>query len=505
MPFSTTLTESGVSQRLILTIFSAALGMFQFGYNTGVINAPQAILQDFTAAIYESRTGHAPSEKLSTFLWSFTVAIFNIGGMIGGVLGGWISDRFGRRKGLAINTVSAVIGGLLMALGKPWRSFESLIVGRLVIGFSCGINTVLVPMYLSEIAPVKSRGALGTVAQLAVTVGILISQIFGLPQLLGTAAGWPYLLGLAIVPAFLQALLLVTCPESPRYLLISLSQEDESRKSLRMLRGGSYHDDEIEKELSEMRAEHAAQTEAKMSILELFRTRALWTPLVVAVVMHLSQQFSGINGVLYYSTSIFESAGIGHAAAQYATLIVGVIMVAMTIVSIPLMDRTGRRSLHLLGLSGMFVMSILLTVAMATNVNGAKWLAIIAVISTLIYVVFFAIGPGSIPWMITPELFTQGPRPAAMSLVTLVNWFSAFVVGLVYPLMQATLKNYSFLPFTALLALFVLFTFKKVPETKNRTIEEITSVFGRQQRESEQMQERHRQNLIEEKLGTPGI
>merc|ERR1711962_836250 len=140
------------------------------------------------------------------------------------------------------------------------------------------------------------------------------------------------------------------------------------------------------------------------------------------------------------------------------------------------MDRKGRRTLHLWGLGGMFVFSIFMTISFLVQ-TLASWMTYVAVISTFCYVIFFAIGPGSIPWMITAELFSQGPRPAAMSIAVLVNWFSNFVVGQVFPSMNKALDEYSFLPFTVLLALFWIFTYYKVPETKNRTFEEIASLF----------------------------
>jgi len=166
--------------------------------------------------------------------------------------------------------------------------------------------------------------------------------------------------------------------------------------------------------------------------------------------------------------------------AKYSTIGVGIVMVAMTLVSIMLMDRTGRRTLHLYGLGGMFITSMFLTIFLLFGFIY-KSMAYLSVFSTLIYVVFFAIGPGSIPWMITAELFSQGPRPAAMSIAVLVNWFTNFVVGLAFPLMttynQNAIEKYSFLPFTVFLAIFWIFTYFKVPETKNRTFEEISALF----------------------------
>lgn len=180
-------------------------------------------------------------------------------------------------------------------------------------------------------------------------------------------------------------------------------------------------------------------------------------------------------------------------------------MVIMTLISIPLMDRSGRRTLHLYGLGGMFIFSIFITISFLVKVlhyfhirvalnrssyhfsrfqELVAWIWWLSVVSTLFYVVFFAVGPGSIPWMITAELFSQGPRPAAMSVAVLVNWSANFFVGIGFPTMQTTLENYTFLPFSVFLALFWVFTYRKVPETKNKTFDEIATLFriGHKQR-----------------------
>jgi len=202
----------------------------------------------------------------------------------------------------------------------------------------------------------------------------------------------------------------------------------------------------------------------------------LRAPLVIGIVMQLSQQLSGINAVFYYSTSLFTSSGLSDESAKFATIGIGAIMVGMTLVSIPLMDRTGRRTLHLYGLGGMFIFSIFITISFLIK-EMIDWMSYLSVVSILGFVVFFAVGPGSIPWMITAELFSQGPRPAAMSIAVLVNWLANFLVGMGFPSMMNELQNYTFLPFSVFLAFFWIFTYRKVPETKNKTFEEILALF----------------------------
>lgn len=472
----TTVAKKGLTCHLTFAIFTAVLGMFQFGYNTGVINAPQSTIEEFIADVWGRRYREEISESVKKFLWSVAVSIFAIGGMVGGFLGGAVANRFGRKRGLLLAGVIGIIGAAFMGTCKMLKTFELLIIGRFVIGVNCGLYTSLSPMYVSELAPINLRGGLGTVNQLAVTIGLLLSQVLGIDKILGTRDGWHILLGLAICPSALQMFLLIFCPESPRYLLLTRGWEDSARAALVKLRNCANVEDDIE----EMRAEDRAQQEdTQITMLELLRSPHLRLPLIIAIVMQLSQQLSGINAVLYYSTILFTSSGLSDESARYATIGVGAVMVLMTIGSIPLMDRAGRRTFMLYGLGGMFIFSIFITISLLVKimVNGMSYLS---VASVLCFVVFFALGPGSIPWMITAELFSQGPRPAAISIATLVNWTANFIVGIVFPPMQKVFEDYTFLPFTCLLAAFWIFTYQKVPETKNKTFEEIAALFRRE-------------------------
>ncbi|CDQ67166.1 unnamed protein product [Oncorhynchus mykiss] len=190
--------------------------------------------------------------------------------------------------------ILAVIGGLLMGFSTLCSSYEMVIAGRLVIGLFCGLFTGLTPMYVGELSPTPLRGAFGTLHQLGVVVGILVAQIFGLESLLGSDKLWPLLLALTVVPAMLQCILLPFCPESPRFLLINQNKEEQARKALVRLRGS----DDVSKDMQEMKEESSKMAmEKKVTIPELFRTAAYRQPLLIAVMLHLSQQLSGINAV----------------------------------------------------------------------------------------------------------------------------------------------------------------------------------------------------------------
>ncbi|CAH1788379.1 unnamed protein product [Owenia fusiformis] len=486
-------SSGGLTGLLVLSVSAAVFGSFQFGFQTSVINAPQAVIESFYNATNVERTGSPMARNTLTILWSVTVSIFAIGGMFGGVMGGWWSDYFGRKKGMLLTNIVIVIAALLMGFSKLAKSYEMLIIGRVIVGFGCGLFSGLTPTYLVEVAPNNLRGAIGTVHQLGVTIGILLSQVFGIEEILGTENGWQFLVAIPIVPAILQLIMLPFCPESPRYLLISKDDETAATEALVRLR--NTHD--VKSDIEEMKNEQLAEaSEAKMGFVAFIKSPTLRLPLIICIVMHLSQQLSGINNVFYYSTGLFESMGIALRTAKYISLCVGGIMVTMTIVSIPLMDKAGRRTLHLTGLAGMLTFSILFTVFFSTK-QYVDWFKYISITCALIFVVFFAVGPGSIPWMLAQELFSQGPRPVAVSIGVVINWLANFVVGLSFPPLQAGLKTFSFVPFSVITLLCFIFLFIYLPETKNKTIEEISAGFKKRKGYTDSID-----NIITEGNGT---
>uniref|UniRef100_A0A672YU78 Solute carrier family 2, facilitated glucose transporter member 5 n=1 Tax=Sphaeramia orbicularis TaxID=375764 RepID=A0A672YU78_9TELE len=341
-----------------------------------------------------------------------------------------------------------------------------------------GLMSGLVPMYIGEIAPKAYRGALGALHQLAIVIGILLSQVLGLDFILGNADMWPILLGLSGAPAVLQSLLLPFCPESPRYLYILRGNEQEAQKSLYRLKGPY----DATSDMEEMRREkEEADREARVSILSLIRSSVYRQQLFVALMMHLSQQLSGINAIFYYSTAIFERAGV--AQPVYATIGVGVINTIFTLLSVVLVDRAGRRSLTLTGLAGMCCCAVAMTVGLKFQ-NDYSWMSYVSMASIFLFVSFFEIGPGPIPWFIVAELFSQGPRPAAIALAGCCNWTSNFIVGMTFPYIQDWLGPYVFVLFAALLLGFTVFIYLRVPETKGKTFEEIAAVFQKGQKKN---------------------
>uniref|UniRef100_A0A672I887 Major facilitator superfamily (MFS) profile domain-containing protein n=2 Tax=Salarias fasciatus TaxID=181472 RepID=A0A672I887_SALFA len=482
-------TGKQLTGTLAVAVFTAALGSLQYGYSLGVINAPQKVIERHYArslGVFSERAAdlsfnstEPPEEEQHPSVvvyWSLSVAIFSIGGMLSSFMVGFVGDLKGRIKGMMMINVLAVAAGLLMLLCRMWKPYIMVISGRAVMGFYCGLTCGLVPMYIGEIAPKAYRGALGTLHQLAIVAGILLSQVIGLDFVLGNEDRWPLLLGLSGAPAVLQCLLLPFCPESPRYLYIILGKEEEARKSLSRLKGPYDATPDIE----EMRREkEEADKEPRVSILSLICSTVYRRQLFVALMMHLSQQLSGINAIFYYSTSIFERAGVSQPV--YATIGVGVINTIFTLVSVALVDRAGRRTLTLAGLGGMCICAIAMTVGLKL-LNTYSWMSYVSMAAIFLFVSFFEIGPGPIPWFIVAELFSQGPRPAAIAIAGCCNWTSNFIIAMTFPYIQAWMDSYVFILFAVLLLGFTIFIYLRVPETKGKTFEEIAAEFQKGRR-----------------------
>ncbi|KAL0604610.1 Solute carrier family 2, facilitated glucose transporter member 1 [Plecturocebus cupreus] len=474
----------------MLAVGGAVLGSLQFGYNTGVINAPQKVIEEFYNQTWIHRYGESILPTTLTTLWSLSVAIFSVGGMIGSFSVGLFVNRFGRRNSMLMMNLLAFLSAVLMGFSKLGKSFEMLILGRFIIGVYCGLTTGFVPMYVGEVSPTALRGALGTLHQLGIVVGILIAQVFGLDSIMGNEDLWPLLLSIIFVPALLQCIVLPFCPESPRFLLINRNEENRAKSVLKKLRGTA----DVTHDLQEMKEEsRQMMREKKVTILELFRSAAYRQPILIAVVLQLSQQLSGINAkqrrptmsreaptvslvwqVFYYSTSIFEKAGVQQPV--YATIGSGIVNTAFTVVSLFVVERAGRRTLHLIGLAGMAGCAILMTIALAL-LEQLPWMSYLSIVAIFGFVAFFEVGPGPIPWFIVAELFSQGPRPAAIAVAGFSNWTSNFIVGMCFQYVEQLCGPYVFIIFTVLLVLFFIFTYFKVPETKGRTFDEIASGF----------------------------
>ncbi|VDK48992.1 unnamed protein product [Anisakis simplex] len=471
--------EGSYTGALLLAILSSSIGgSFQFGYHIGCINVPSQVMKDWFRDSHEILTGNKLEEKdIAKYQWGITVSLFAVGGMVGGLACGWAADRFGRKGAMIANNVVAMLAALFMSIARFVNTYHLIMIGRILIGINAGASSGLVPMYLIEISPVNLRGTIGSIPQFMVTFSILFSQILGLPQVLGTAEHWPLIFAFTAVPVLIQVCTLPFCVESPKYNLIVRDLAEQAEEDLKKLRGKN----DVGAEMDIMREEAAAMAKVeKVKMGDLFKGSLAW-PMFIAIMMMIAQQFSGINVAMFFSTSIFEGAGLKDNAI-YATLGMGACNVLMTVASVFLVDKCGRRILLLLGLLGMLIASVLLTISISlyvANNESNQWAAYLSMLFVFGFVISFATGPGSIPWFFVSELFDSGARGGANSVAANVNWTSNFIVGLSWEFLNQSLKHYAFLIFACFQGFFIFFVYVYVPETKGRSIEDIKQEMKR--------------------------
>ena len=441
------------SSFLLLATATAAIGGFLFGYDTAVINGANSYLKAHMS-LNPAQEGMAGASAI-------------LGCIPGAMVAGFLSDRFGRRRMLFLCAILYAASGLLSAIP---RTFEQFLVARFASGLGIGASSMICPVYIAEIAPGKWRGRLGSLFQLGIVTGIFLTLFINkLIQSLGndawnTTTGWRWMLGMEVVPALVFVALLFTVPESPRWL-VQKAREGEARDILSRL-GGAGH---AETELAAIRA---ANREEKGELSELF-TSAYFKPLLIAVVLMAGSQFCGINAIIYYSSKIFESAGLVKNAAFTSTVWIGLVNLLFTFVAIAFVDNAGRRPLLLIGTAVQTLALALVSWMFHTQQNGLPLLFCI-----MAFTGAFAMAMGPIPWIMCSEIFPNKVRGRAMSIATFTIWSSCYVVAQTFPMLNdskaigpvVTFCMYgvvSLLTFT-----FVLFA---VPETKGRTLEEIES------------------------------
>ncbi|XP_067950914.1 facilitated glucose transporter protein 1-like [Watersipora subatra] len=464
---------------MYFSVLASVIGTsFSYGYALGSLNTPTKVMQGAYKNWYNISSGGGDlSQSEITFLWSATVSIYCLGGVLSGCVSGFMADKFGRKRCMLVLNIVQVIAVALMFSSIWLHSYGVIIAGRFIYGLYGGFATVVCPLYLNEISPESMRGSVGSMNQMGVVVGLLLGQVIGLPQILGSPDYFYYILAIPIIPAVLHWAMLAVSPESPTWLYLKGNDREGARAALEKLRDMSVMTS-VDGELEDYhRLELSAASEPQVSLKDMFTTYR-WRPLAVASVMHASQQLGGINAVIFYSTIIFLGAGLTHDAAQYATLSLGGINIIMTLVSLVLVERLGRRTLHLYGMGGGFIsLALLSTFLLFQALPGVEWMSYLCIIFVATYLIFWAVGPANIPWIYTAELFDMASRKWAISIAIAVNWSCNFLVGVSFPSIQLAMQNYAFLPFMAIIAICWTFLYSRALETKGRSALSITSHY----------------------------
>ncbi|NXQ94419.1 GTR9 protein, partial [Sagittarius serpentarius] len=476
------LTFPLLSVTLLVSFGSSML----YGYNLAVVNSPAVHIKAFYNATWSRRYGHGLAPGPLTLLYSLTVSIFALGGLVGSLLVGVLVERYGRNGVLSRSALLVLLAGGFLGFSRELGSPEMVIVGRSITGLhsgGCCRGCRAVHGPFSQLGPLQPspRGLEKTsyspwrqALRIFICLGVFFAQVLGLPELLGEDRFWPLFLSVVVFPASLQLLLLHCFPESPRYLLIERNDVCGATKALRRFLGK--HD--VQDVIEEMKEEQRSLSSVEMvSVWQLLWDRSvLWQTLSV-VVVNAGMQLSGIDAIWFYTNVIFKNAGIPVSQIPYTTVGTGIIEVVAGLIGCFTIEKLGRRPLIITGFCAMGICSAGITFSLLLQ-TALPWMCYVSVACVVGIIAGFCVGPAGVPFLMTAELFTQSHRPAAYIVGGSLNWLCNFTIGFIFPFLQMSAGAFCYLVFCGICLLVALYIYLVIPETKNKTFMEISHIFA---------------------------
>lgn len=432
--------------KIIFWSITVALGGFLFGFDTAVISgAEQSIEQVWQLSVLEH---------------GFTVSIALIGTVFGAMFGGIPSDALGRKKTLFWIGVLYLLSALGSALATDWYLFMFF---RFIGGLGVGASSVAAPMYISEITPPAGRGKLVGLFQFNIVLGILIAYFSNyLLKDVGELA-WRWMLGVETVPALAFVILVLFVPRSPRWLVLRRNAVDEARRVLHAI-------DPSRAEVALNAIIASGQESRQQAGMDRLFNKKYSTPIMLAVLFALFNQFTGINAVIYYAPRIFEMTGLGKDSALLSTAGIGLVNLVATMIGLSLIDKAGRKTLMYIGSVGMIITLGLVARAFYLERFGGLLVPLLL----FAFIAFFALSQGAVIWVFISEIFPNRVRAAGQALGSFTHWIMAALISFSFPYITANLgAGNTFMLFAISMLLQLLFVWKIMPETKGTSLEEI--------------------------------
>lgn len=443
--------EQAVSlEPVLLAAAVAALGAFCFGFHLGVLNGPLAAIA--------GELGFAGQPALAGAVVSSCLA----GAALGSLGGAGLAQRFGRKGTLLLDVIPLFLGAFLCATAN---SFAWIVTGRVIVGIGIGLASGLVPLYISEIAPPEVRGAIGSLNQLTICLGILAALVV---NVVFPPTAWRVMFWLATIPAGLLAFGLLFVPESPRWLFAN-DKLYEAQMAAARLWGPSGPALLSEGRPSAPGGQGAPQ---KPGLFKLLTTKSV----VISMLIFVFQQFAGINAIIYFSSSVFAQAGVQSGALASAG--VGATNVFGTLIAGSLVDRAGRKQLLLVSFLGMAASMLCMSAGLALP-QLAAISGNIALFGTLAYVLSFAVGVGPVPGILVSEINSNAIRGSAVAMAMVTHWVCNYAIGQLFlPVVAKFGVSTVYLGFAGICVLAAVFVMVAVLETKGRSLDEIARLMG---------------------------